>query len=346
MDDFANRPASDRADLFRAVASRRGLNPIIVEKDFWVCWTLKRLFTLDHAPAGLLFKGGTSLAKVFKVIKRFSEDVDLSFDRRGLGFAGETDPLAATTRKIRQMGLKALSEACRKVIHEEFLPQLRATFQRALTHARDQRWSLELAEDDPDQQTLAFRYPGSMGTRSANEPAYIRPVVRLELGARSEHWPVIDATMMPLAAEDFPALFGTPSCQVRVLAAERTFWEKVTALHAWYHAPITKPLGIRYSRHFYDVACIYRTDVGRRALKDTPLLMKVVEHKKGFFSAAGARYDEARPGSLGIVPPESRLGELRRDYQNMREMIFGEPLPFDDMLEVLREIEEAVNAVL
>ncbi|NNM89170.1 MAG: nucleotidyl transferase AbiEii/AbiGii toxin family protein [Phycisphaerae bacterium] len=79
MDEFAQRLACDRVDLFRAVAAHRGLSAAIIEKDFWVCWTLKRLFTLNPPPAGLLFKGGTSLAKVFKVIERFSEDIDLSF---------------------------------------------------------------------------------------------------------------------------------------------------------------------------------------------------------------------------------------------------------------------------
>jgi hypothetical protein len=54
---------------------------------------LKRLFELqkDGAPT-LVFKGGTSLSKVFGAIRRFSEDIDLSFDRAELGYAGERDP--------------------------------------------------------------------------------------------------------------------------------------------------------------------------------------------------------------------------------------------------------------
>ena len=76
MDDVARLPAADRTDLFAAAARRRRLTTEIIEKDFWVCWALKRLFTLPDPPAGLLFKGGTSLSKVFGVIERFSEDVD------------------------------------------------------------------------------------------------------------------------------------------------------------------------------------------------------------------------------------------------------------------------------
>jgi Nucleotidyl transferase AbiEii toxin, Type IV TA system len=87
MDDVARLSARDRADLFNAVAGKRGnMRAEIVEKDFWVCWTLKRLFRLEAPPAGLIFKGGTSLSKVYGAIDRFSEDVDLSFERGALGW--------------------------------------------------------------------------------------------------------------------------------------------------------------------------------------------------------------------------------------------------------------------
>jgi hypothetical protein len=94
--------ATDRADLFTTAASRRRLTPEIIEKDFWVCWTLRRLFTMRNLPAGLLFKGGTSLSKVHKAIERFSEDADLSFDRAGLGFGGQNDPLRASSGKKKK----------------------------------------------------------------------------------------------------------------------------------------------------------------------------------------------------------------------------------------------------
>src|ERR1700693_239788 len=115
MDDVARFPANDRADLFTAVASQRGLTAVIIEKDFWVCWSLKRLFTLPNPPAGLIFKGGTSLSKVFNAIERFSEDVDLSFDRAGLGFGGENDPLRAPSGKKVRQWREALVDTCRRL---------------------------------------------------------------------------------------------------------------------------------------------------------------------------------------------------------------------------------------
>ncbi len=63
MDEVARLSAENRADLFRAAAAKRGLPEAILEKDFWVCWVLKRLFTLNRPPAGIIFKGGTSLLR-------------------------------------------------------------------------------------------------------------------------------------------------------------------------------------------------------------------------------------------------------------------------------------------
>jgi len=78
MDRIATGPPKDRRDLFSETASLLGMNPAIVEKDFWVCWILKHLFAV--------FKGGTSLSKVFGLIDRFSEDIDLILDWRLLGY--------------------------------------------------------------------------------------------------------------------------------------------------------------------------------------------------------------------------------------------------------------------
>src|SRR5580693_8684897 len=85
-------PARDRADLFAETAARKALPEAIVEKDFWVCWMLQQLFSIDALSGRLLFKGGTSLSKVFHAISRFSEDIDLAVDYAALGFIGDRDP--------------------------------------------------------------------------------------------------------------------------------------------------------------------------------------------------------------------------------------------------------------
>src|SRR5436309_7111762 len=77
MDGFAKLNPEERRIFFEGTATPRNIQAQIVEKDFWVCWTLKELFRLPVVGEHLIFKGGTSLSKVFKVIERFSEDIDV-----------------------------------------------------------------------------------------------------------------------------------------------------------------------------------------------------------------------------------------------------------------------------
>lgn len=343
MDEVAKLPSTDRADLFVESAKQRAFSVAVVEKDFWVCWTLKRLFTLVDPPAGLIFKGGTSLSKVFKAIERFSEDVDLSINRADLGFGGANDPSEAPSKKKQQAGVEDLVAACQAMIRDDLLPRLTASFAESLGSAPGSGWQIEIDPDEEDQQTVLFHYPAS-SRRGASEPSYVRPLVRLELGARGEHWPSVDAAVQAYAAEDFPAAFKVPSCQVTVAAAERTFWEKTTILHMWFHADAKKKLGDRQSRHYYDVARLYQGDIGKAAIRDTELLKAVSRHNGVYFARAWAKFDEAVPGSLRLVPPSSRIAELARDYQSMREeMIFGGAPTWDEIVDVLREVERQVN---
>lgn len=341
MDDVARFSDRDRQDLFRASAEKRGISPVIIEKDFWVCWTLKRVFALEHPPASILFKGGTSLAKVFRVIERFSEDIDLVFDRAGLGYTGERDPASARSRKSRDALIEELRADCQRAVRERLLPQLQDSFKDALGKPPTAGWSIELADDDADDQTIVFRYPSQ---HRGEQAGYIRPEVRLEIGARGDHWPSEPGSVTPYAAEDMPPAFKDAIAPVHVLSVARTFWEKATILHMLYHKDPAKPLGARLSRHYYDLVRLWQSEHGTLAVKDLALLAAVAEHKSRFFPAAWARYEDARPGTLRLVLPDHRHDELRADYSAMSEMIFVEPISFGDLIEVLRELEHTVNS--
>ena len=92
MDNVAKLSSSNRRDLFNETAARMGLPPVLIEKDFWVCWILKQVFTIKGFNGWFVFKGGTSLSKCFNLIQRFSEDIDIAVDFEKLGFVGEKDP--------------------------------------------------------------------------------------------------------------------------------------------------------------------------------------------------------------------------------------------------------------
>jgi hypothetical protein len=342
MDDVARLSPEDKADLFQASATKRGLNVVVIEKDFWVCWVLKRLFTLSHPPAGLVFKGGTSLSKVYKAIERFSEDVDLSFDRSDLGFGGAADPANLEGRKKQDQQIDKLLAACTAMVRDELLPQLQDAFSQAL--GGSDGWRIEIDPDDKEQQTVLFHYPQS-GLNSASTVAYLRPFIRLEMGARGEQWPSQQSQIRPYVAEDFPGTFKSADCTIKVCAAERTFWEKATILHMWYHAAPERHLSDRQSRHYYDVTRLYQLGIGDKALSDTGLLRSVAKHKAVFFNRNWAKFDEAVPGTLRLAPQQFRLRELESDYAKMQsEMIFGAAPSIAEIAAVLKEIEDRVNA--
>ena len=226
MDTVARLSLQERDDLFQETASRRGVRVEIIEKDFWVCWTLRHLFDLPGLDQHLIFKGGTSLSKIFKIIERFSEDIDISVNRDYLGFHPET----AVGSNERKGQIEALGKTCRIKVMDDLMPRLGSTFRQILGEAGGY---LKLA-DDPSQITLLFGYPRTISSKS-QYTGYISPVVRIEFGARSDHWPFERSSIIPYAAEEFPAFFTKPSYELKVLAAERTFWEKATILHAEYH---------------------------------------------------------------------------------------------------------------
>src|SRR3989338_5984026 len=81
MDKFLLLKDADKKTYFDVAMHELGVTSQLIEKDFWVCWMLKILFSLPASGSHLTFKGGTSLSKCYNVIKRFSEDVDVSIER-------------------------------------------------------------------------------------------------------------------------------------------------------------------------------------------------------------------------------------------------------------------------
>lgn len=343
MDGIATSPRTDRRDLFNETAARMGLSAVLVEKDFWVCWSLKRLFTLPGARPGMVFKGGTSLSKSFGLIRRFSEDVDLSLDRHALGFTGDRDPKAATTSKKRKTLLEDIGDKSRAFLAQDLVPRLMSDFRSVLGEERKAGWRLEVPPREvvPDQQTLTFTYPGSLDGGSYEAALYIKPTISLEFGARSEHWPSSDHAITPYAASEFPGEFKSPSCAIKTIEAVRTFWEKAVLMHGLYHRQA--PNVDRKSRHYYDVGLLAKTDVRRQALGELDMLTKTAEHTAIFFPIAAAEYELARPGTLRLVPHDELRKTLEADYRSMKLMVFDEPPAFGDLLATLTELEAEVN---
>ena len=331
MDTFARLPAVDRETYFREAAARMGLPPHVIEKDFWVCWTLKRLFSLESLKENLLFKGGTSLSKAYRLIRRFSEDIDISIQRDSLGFGGENDPAnPKLSNKARTRRVDALADAAKLRIFERVLPELD---QMIRDQGLKENCALGKDDTDPDQQSLAFAYPRTELTQGAT--AYLRPSVKIEFGARSDHWPAEIKEVQPYLAEAIRDAMQASRIEVKVMDVRRTFWEKATILHQLAHLPADKPFPARYSRHYCDVAEMITWKVADKAANDEKLLKAVVEHKQTFYRSAWANYPTAVRGTLRLLPPEDRVADLAKDLESMREMFFDKPPELKQVLQIL-----------
>ncbi len=339
MDNFLLLKEGDRQVYFKVVADKLDVMPQLIEKDFWVCWMLKILFSLPAVGGHLTFKGGTSLSKCYSIIKRFSEDVDISIERPFLLGPGSIDPDKNQSGKENQRRLERLNEACRKKISDQIIPELRD--QAAPVISGLGKWEIEIDPSDKDKQTVLFRYPNVIASSTDH---YIQPIVKVEFGARSDHWPIETMPVKPYIANASGkmAIEGT---WVRVLAAERTFWEKATILHMIYYRPAEKNVPPRMSRHYYDIYAMAGSPIYKKALEHISLLKDVAEHKALFFRDTKAHYGEATPAGLRLLPREDQMGTLKNDYRQMQEMFFEEPPKFDRIIEKLRILEEEINGI-
>lgn len=331
MKNIARLPKEERLILFRNTAANCGLSEGIVEKDFWVCWTLDYLFHQSPWTKHLAFKGGTSLSKSFDLIHRFSEDIDLILDWRLLESA-QKDPWAQRSKNQQDKLNKALNAETEVFLREQFVPRLQEDFAQLLVD------EFQIEVDEHETQTVNFTYPKLFGEDS------ILPMVRLEIGALAAWTPTTQSEIISYAAQQYGRIFQNPSTSVLTVMPERTFWEKVTILHK--EAFRTNGnFPARYSRHYYDLFCMDASPVKAAAFRNLDLLARVVTFKDRFYPAGNAHYDLAKPGTMRLLPLEDCLPVLRDDYAHMRNMLFGEIPSFEEIMTCIARLEKEINSL-
>ena len=337
--EFFNRTPEDQAAIVREVAARRGISAVIVEKDFWVSWTLAVLFAHPEFSDQLVFKGGTSLSKVFGVIERFSEDIDLSVSPDFVGIKEEWVE-EAQSRNKRTERMKQLEAACMEKVRERFATELERIAQESLGKPKSGiQWMEFQIDDDTHSPVVLFHYP----TNEATGFEYLRRSVKMEFGSLTDQKPAGKHSIRPWVAKEFPEVLADFRCDLVALELERSFWEKATILHAEYHRDAAKPIRDRFSRHYADTAAMAtRSEIGL-TLSNSELRQHVADWKSKFFPSSWARYDLAKPGTFRLVPPESRKAELEKDYLAMQPMFLNEPPPFEAVLKTLAALESRIN---
>ena len=342
FDEVLRADTATRTGLYTATAQRLGTTPQNVEKDFWVCWTLDALFNGIEGGPRLLFKGGTSLSKGFGLIERFSEDIDVTVFRDDLGVPATIAELAALSRKKCEAALDAIKAACEAHINGPMKARLAQICADTCERTGLEAQSIRVEADARDGQTLLLVYPSI-----TPEDAYIAKSVKIESGAKSALDPNSLRTITPYVDADVPGIdLAVPG--ITVVDAERTFWDKVVIIHGlrrWYEIRgQLRGNGQRISRHYYDLFRLTRSEAGQAAMANRALGEDCVAHARMFFNRPDFDLASARAPTFALCPEGGMIDDLRQDYRAMSAMIFGEPPPFDEVVEAIAELQNSLNA--
>lgn len=325
--------SNEELDLvITSTSDKLNLSKAIVEKDLWVCMILNYLFSEFKYKDAIVFKGGTSLSKVYKLIERFSEDIDLALDWEILGY-GTREPYEDRSNTKQIKFNNTLNNDTKVFLKHELLPILQNDFNKIL---KDKSWNFYI--DEVDGQTICFDYPKNYTDSS------ILQVIRLEIGCLAEPIPVNHRMITTYIEDVYPKIFNE---NIEVIAVDslRTFFEKLTILHREANR-VNGNYPTRYSRHFYDVYKMLLTDIKEKSFENIKLLKAVIDFKKKFYASNWAKYDEILEGNLKLIPAEEGLIVFSEDYDSMKKMLFGEKIPFHRIIKTLQEYEHDLNEII
>jgi len=328
MNNWLKLPIDTQRELFNQISSATGLPAFAVEKDAWVTLALRMLFNSeikDH----FVFKGGTSLSKCYNLIKRLSEDIDISLDREYLNFSG-----ALTKGQIRKL---------RRSTHSFVLAKLPNILLEELTKygIEEIKYEIEVPNikvSDQDPETLLIKYNSVF-----DKETYLQPNVRIELGGRSLIEPFEEKEINSLIDESYKeSEFAETSFIVKAVLPGKTVLEKMILLHEEFHKPIEKMKSHRMSRHLYDIIQIMKTEHFDKALNNKKLFKDICLHREKFtpLKPIGTiDYNKLKIKKLRIVPPRNIIEDFRKDYREMQTtMFYGESPSFDDVITKLKSI--------
>ena len=334
MAEFFQLSTADRLDALNAAANTSGRLPHLLEKDVWVVWSLRHLFAGPYAEH-LVFKGGTSLSKAYGIIRRFSEDVDLTYDIRAMAgdLVGDADTPLPASKSQEKKWTKEIRARLSGWVGAEIVPRLKLDLEQHSLPAT--------VRAEGDKAFIDYA-PLAIGT------GYIAPAVMLEFGARSTGEPSEPRAIHCDAANHLQGV-EFPTATPKVMRAERTFWEKATAIHVFCVQGEFRG-GDRFARHWHDVTRLDAAGLADAAIADKALARAVADHKAVFFAEKNTHgevidYHAAIGGALQLVPNDGALAKLAADYQHMVDdgLFLDDAEPFDTLLERCRAIQQKAN---
>ena len=330
-ESFYNLQRNEKVMIFQAISNQKGMSAFAVEKDWWVSRTLEIIFKMPISKH-LVFKGGTSLSKAWKLINRFSEDIDLAIDREFFeGFKGELSK-SKITRLRKESGAH---------ITGIFFNQLKDEFSKNVFN--DLKYKVvETNDSDQDPRIIEIYYPNII----LHPSEYVLPRVQIEIGCRSLREPFTIQSFGSLVDELYTGHnFILPKFNVPTVNPERTFLEKVFLLHEEFRRPSEKIRVDRLSRHMYDIYCLCQAGIIHNAINNKELYETIVAHRYKFARVGGINYNEHSPEIINPIPNLDKLGEWKLDYAKMvEEMIYDELKPtFEQLIDNLVELRSQLQ---
>lgn len=330
MNKFLTLTEVQRRTVFEQTATRIKLPVASIEKDFWVTEILNILFSLPYTDK-MVFKGGTSLSKVWGVIRRFSEDIDIAIDRSMFGIEGD----------VTKKQLKKLRKASSVFVRDTLANDLIAATEKEglsdfVTIKADPDGEGDATYPEPRQIHIIYKSVLPFGTNP-----YLRDEVLLEVGARSLFEPTAKAKVESFVTTVFPHLTSNDNpTQVVAAVAEKTFLEKAFLLHELFTTDGCRNAN-RKSRHLYDLCKMLDAGIADRAIPNDELWETIRHHREVFTSIRDVDYTPDVRKRIVLTPPESVIEEWKNDYDTMvANMIFEYKVPtFSDILAGAAKIE-------
>lgn len=310
--------------LFETAARQMKVSGVVIEKDFWVCVVLDYLLNKSKYCDYFIFKGGTSLSKCYAVIDRFSEDIDLVLKWDYLGFSDDLVLKEKTTNQNNKLEM-LMNERAADFIQNELKNDLIENLSNKIA-------GLKIESDDTDLMTLYIYYP------AVYDDSYILQRVKLEIGPVAAKTPTERKMIKPYCTIAYK-LEEIKGFGVNVVSIARTFWEKVLILYSEYNRPLGRKMPLRYSRHYYDVFMIYKSEHFKQIMSDLGMFEEVRKFKTMYYRTSWSQIDKCRLDSITLVPCAQRIKEISQDYGFMSDMIFNNAPSFDEIVSGLTELE-------
>jgi predicted nucleotidyltransferase component of viral defense system len=333
MTKWLNVPDKTKRNAYIQIAEQIGMTAFAVEKDWWVSRTLEIIFQM---PIGkhLVFKGGTSLSKAWKLINRFSEDIDLAIDKEFFeGYDGDI-----TKSKITKLRKEAGAYTT-----GTFFEELRQAFEANGFTGLEYK-IIEAKDSDQDPRILEIYYPNIIKQTTD----YILPRVQIEVSCRSLREPFSIQKFGALVDEVYSDKdFAQPFFEIPTVNVERTFLEKLFLLHEEFHRPAEKMRVNRLSRHLYDIYQLTQAGISEQSINDKELYETIVAHRYKFSRVGDVDYNNHNPRELNPIPPKEVIADWESDYAKMKEdMIYGDDKPsFKNLINNLNELRHQLQKV-